>query len=515
MNDPSPRHRTLRQASIATAGAGLVLIVLLLFSAFMVVQEHDARQAAWHEARKNDAISLANRLIRFSLELDATVLSRTENPSLMEMNALLQDYSGIHNDLQALSAVRPDLSLDSLQQLYEEIEALRALVSQRIDLLAIRNNLDVAVRENATVYEDEATPSALVALLREAIEAENLVLLGELTRQFNQDLRNSQINASLASRFRQLAFSSRGVFAVTEDLAIANEHISRSVLQSQHQLDHLISRLQDHPDQVLASAAPGPRLSSWQSALLISLTLLLIGLLILIVKRWRQFVHSGHQMNRLESLGRISGDVAHDISNMISVTISSLNVLKESTGKSGQHDRTLDKALFAADKSVGMVDRLLTFAKRNRLAPELCCVNELIEGLYEVVCLTAGDNVEVKLELCDDDTFLLIDPDQLESALINLCINAKHAIADKGTIRICTAIKHKRVLNISVIDDGCGIPRQILPRVFEPFFSTDKVNGGQGLGLSTIYGFVKQSGGDIYIASKVGKGTRVTMTFEQ
>lgn len=491
-------------------------MALVVFTAIMVMQEYQARALASQEAISNNALSIANQMIRFSVELDSNVLLRADNPTSTEMVGLLTEFADLSRDLRPVLAVRPDMGDINAGLLDRRIRTMGNLVNERNDLLAIRNNLDIAVRENATVYQGEASASPLIDLLSQAIAADNLILLGELTRRFNLDLRNSQIHAALASRFRQLAFGSRGVFPVSEDLVITNERLSRLVLQTQVELDQIINRIQAQPGLNAPANTSTWRFLNWQTTALLALSLGLAVLIMYSARQWQKYLQSAHQQNRLESLGQISGDVAHDINNMICVTISSLNILKETASSpGGHHDRNLDKALFAADKSVGMIDRLLTFAKRNRLSPELCCVNELISGLYEVVCLTVGEDVEVHLDLCEGDTYLLIDPGQLESALINLCINAKNAIAETGSIHIATDIQRKRFLHITVSDNGCGIPRQVLPRVFEPFFTTDKAHNGLGLGLSTIYGFVKQSGGDVLISSTVGKGTRVTMIFKQ
>lgn len=513
---PSMALRSRRKATWFSIASGLTLLGLILFSLFLLLKEQGSRTEAWEVERSNEALSMANRLIQFSLALDHTVLLRSENPSLMELTNLANAVIEIEADLGSLIATRPDVSRESVTRLRDDVEQLNQLAIQRSDLLALRNNLEIAVRENATVYQDDPTPSELIASLREAIAAESLILIGEISRRFSLDLRNAQINAALASRFRQLAYGSRGVFPVSEDLILVNEDINQIVQRTQRQLDSLIDRLQSQPNLVNADLGPTSGIGDWRSQLIAVLILLVAISTALLIKHWRRFLNNAHQVNRLDSLGHISGHVAHDISNMISVTISSLNILKEHPDPSDKRLRTtLDKALFAADKSVSTIDRLLTFARRNRLSPELCSVNELIEGLFEVVQLTVGDDVEVTLELCEKSSLVMVDPGQLESALINLCINARNAMAENGHIIIRTEVRQRHFLSISVIDNGRGIPRQILPRVFEPFFTTDKSGGGLGLGLSTIYGFVKQSGGDIHIASTVGKGTRVTMSFEQ
>jgi signal transduction histidine kinase len=220
----------------------------------------------------------------------------------------------------------------------------------------------------------------------------------------------------------------------------------------------------------------------------------------------------------LESLGKISGEVAHDINNMLSVIIGSLNILRESKYLVAKEDsRVIDKALFSADKSISIIDRLLTFACCQKLSPELVDVNDLIEGLYEVICFTSEKHTTITLDLSPDVPILYIDPGQLEACIINLCINAMNAIDGEGHIIVKTSISHSEhceILQISVDDNGHGIPKNIQTRIFEPFFTGQKKTDGQGLGLSMAYGFIKQSGGYINVYSKVGLGTTMSLVFE-
>ena len=222
--------------------------------------------------------------------------------------------------------------------------------------------------------------------------------------------------------------------------------------------------------------------------------------------------------DRLESLGKISGEVAHDINNMLSVIIGSLNILRESKYLVAKEDsRVIDKALFSADKSISIIDRLLTFACCQKLSPELVDVNDLIEGLYEVICFTSEKHTTITLDLSPDVPIFYIDPGQLEACIINLCINAMNAIDGEGHIIVKTSISHSEhceILQISVDDNGHGIPKNIQTRIFEPFFTGQKKTDGQGLGLSMAYGFIKQSGGYINVYSKVGLGTTMSLVFE-
>jgi len=220
------------------------------------------------------------------------------------------------------------------------------------------------------------------------------------------------------------------------------------------------------------------------------------------------------QSERLDSLAVITGAVAHDINNMISVIVSSLGILRDSKSLNISEDgRVIDRALFSADKSISLIDRLLTFSRCKKLAPELVEINELLEGLYEVIGFATGNNVKVELMLTDKPLYTYIDPGQLEASIINLCINSSNAIQSNGVIKISTEVNAADTLTIRVADNGHGIPKNIQGRVFEPFFTGRKKGEGHGLGLSMVYGFVKQSGGFIDLESRVGHGTMISISF--
>jgi signal transduction histidine kinase len=220
------------------------------------------------------------------------------------------------------------------------------------------------------------------------------------------------------------------------------------------------------------------------------------------------------QSKRLDSLAIITGAVAHDINNMISVIVSSLGILRESKSLNVSEDaKVIDRALFSADKSISLIDRLLTFSRCKKLSPELVEINELLEGLYEVIGFATDEKVKIELALTDKPLYTYIDPGQLETSIINLCINSSNAIQEKGVIKISTKVNAADKLTIRVEDNGHGIPKNIQGRIFEPFFTGRKKGEGHGLGLSMVYGFVKQSGGTIDLESRVGQGTVISISF--
>ncbi|MBD5769528.1 ATP-binding protein [Marinomonas colpomeniae] len=220
------------------------------------------------------------------------------------------------------------------------------------------------------------------------------------------------------------------------------------------------------------------------------------------------------QDERLDSFAIVSGAVAHDINNMISVIVSSLSILRDSKSFNvGDGSKVIDRALFSADKSISLIDRLLTFSRCKKLSPELVNVNELLEGLYEVICFATDEKIDVQLILSDRPLYIYIDAGQLEASIINLCINSSNAIQNGGKITITSLVNASDRVTIMVKDNGHGIPKNIQGRVFEPFFTGRKKGEGHGLGLSMVHGFVKQSGGLIFLESKVGSGTKVSISF--
>ena len=220
------------------------------------------------------------------------------------------------------------------------------------------------------------------------------------------------------------------------------------------------------------------------------------------------------QSERLDSLARITGAVAHDINNMISVIVSSLSILRESKSLNQLEDgKVIDRALFSADKSISLIDRLLTFSRCKKMNPELIDINELLEGLYEVIGFATDERVNIELALTQRPIYTYIDAGQLEASIINLCINASNAITKEGFIKISTTLDSADRVTILVEDNGHGIPKNIQGRVFEPFFTGRKKGEGHGLGLSMVYGFVKQSGGSISLDSQVGQGTKIAISF--
>ena len=228
------------------------------------------------------------------------------------------------------------------------------------------------------------------------------------------------------------------------------------------------------------------------------------------------------QMQKMEALGNLTGGIAHDFNNMLTGIITSLELIQKRVSEH-RLDRVqlyTEAALNSAMSAAALTHRLLAFARKQPLDNRAVDVNERIKSLEELLMRTIGEQISLILELNGKPSIALVDPSQLESAVLNLVINARDALPDGGHIWVTTYTAHSSgdpnladgaYIALSVRDDGSGIEHALIDKVFDPFFTTKPVGQGTGLGLSTIYGFARQSGGHAGIRSAPGRGTEVTL----
>ncbi len=220
------------------------------------------------------------------------------------------------------------------------------------------------------------------------------------------------------------------------------------------------------------------------------------------------------QSQKMEVLGQLTGGVAHDFNNLLAATIGNLELLLDQELADSQK-RYARRALAASERGANLTRRLLAFASKQQLTPEWVQVDELIQEMIDLAEYSVGNRIRVELDLNAPQTWVHVDGTQLENSLLNLAINSSSAMPQGGTLRFSTrSVSYSRQMKapqviIEVIDTGCGIPEYQLERVFEPFFSTKSPGEGSGLGLSIVYGFVKQSGGKIEIDSQIQVGTTI------
>ena len=227
------------------------------------------------------------------------------------------------------------------------------------------------------------------------------------------------------------------------------------------------------------------------------------------------------QAQKLESVGRLAGGVAHDYNNMLSVILGYAELAMGKVTPAEPVYRDLEAITKAARRSTEITRQLLAFSRKQTIAPQLIDLNGAVEGLLKMLTRLIGEDIDLTWRPGKSLWPAMMDPSQLDQILINLCVNSRDAIADIGKITIETgmATLDKTFCNynegfipgeyvwLTVSDDGCGMDREIRDKIFEPFFTTKGVGRGTGLGLSTVYGIVKQNQGFIHAYSEPGKGT--------
>ncbi|WP_295466561.1 ATP-binding protein [uncultured Pseudomonas sp.] len=232
------------------------------------------------------------------------------------------------------------------------------------------------------------------------------------------------------------------------------------------------------------------------------------------------------QSQKMEAVGQLTGGIAHDFNNLLAGISGSLDLmnLRIGQGRFTELDKYLTAAQGSAKRAAALTHRLLAFARRQTLAPEATDVNQLVGGMLDLVQRTVGPAIQVQFSSLPDNQPLLVDQSQLENALLNLCINARDAMPAGGRILIAASerlievqgangfeLVPGRYLHLSVTDTGSGMTPEVAAKACEPFFTTKPMGQGTGLGLSMIYGFARQSGGQLRLRSVVGEGTTVCL----
>jgi PAS domain S-box-containing protein len=230
------------------------------------------------------------------------------------------------------------------------------------------------------------------------------------------------------------------------------------------------------------------------------------------------------QSQKMEAVGQLTGGLAHDFNNLLTGISGSLELARAraAQGRFADVDRFIAAAQGAASRAAALTHRLLAFARRQTLDPKATNVNRLVGDMKDLIGRTVGPEIKVEAGLVPGLWDARCDANQLENAILNLCINARDAMADGGRLGIETAncpmdgdtarahdMQPGDYVAVEVTDTGAGMPQDVLERAFDPFFTTKPTGQGTGLGLSMVYGFARQSGGQVRIESKVGVGTTV------
>jgi signal transduction histidine kinase/ActR/RegA family two-component response regulator len=250
-----------------------------------------------------------------------------------------------------------------------------------------------------------------------------------------------------------------------------------------------------------------------------------IGVALIEVTEQRRIEAQLRQAHKMEAIGNLTGGMAHDFNNLLGVIIGNLDLLCDSRPDDAEIIELAGDARDAALRGADLTRRLLAFARRQPLQPSRIVINDVVAAAVKLLSRMLGENIEIGLDLAEDLWSAVVDAAQLEAALANLATNGRDAMPAGGSLRLATmnrhldaefAAQHSYVspgdyVLIEVSDTGSGMPPDVLSRVFEPFFTTKEHGHGTGLGLSMVYGFIKQSGGHINVYSEVGVGTTISL----
>ena len=303
-------------------------------------------------------------------------------------------------------------------------------------------------------------------------------------------------------------------------------------------------RLAEYPVYVSAGLATSSIRARWLATMSqhlifgVPATALLFLILLLALRRTRHLYAEASKRleaeealkhgQRLEALGQLTGGVAHDFNNLLTVIRASADLLRQPHLAEPRRVRYVEAISDAVTRAAKLTGQLLAFARRQNLKPEVFDVGQCVTGLTEMIGTLTGSRIEIVTDMPDQRCWIDADAGQFETALINMAVNARDAMDGEGrldiavkpvaelpesptTVSSTAAASPHGYVAVSVADTGIGIPREQFGKIFEPFFTTKEVGQGTGLGLSQVFGFAKQSGGEVLVESDVGKGSTFTL----
>ena len=318
--------------------------------------------------------------------------------------------------------------------------------------------------------------------------AASLHLLGNvilLERPLSPDTLQTAVEAAVRARGRQ--YANRAILA---ELAQAHDVVAQLNRELETRIDHRTRELSNANNRLMNEIAERERA---QSALL--------------------------QGQKMEAMGHLTGGIAHDFNNLLHVIGTNLDLLARIECPPVAQ-RIIESARRTVRRGARLTAQLLSFARSQSLVPQPTDVHALLQGMQELLHTSVGSRVQIDLRLDHPSPIVALDPNQLEMSILNLAVNARDAMDGAGTITIATEetnVAHGAGtapgLRLTVADNGPGIPASIIEKVFEPFFTTKPMGNGTGLGLSQVYSFARQSGGEARIDSRAGEGTCVHLSF--
>jgi signal transduction histidine kinase/ActR/RegA family two-component response regulator len=362
--------------------------------------------------------------------------------------------------------------------------------------------VDLSRRQTSSTAEADNRRDLLITLLS-ALAAAGLAWFG--SQHFVS--RPLQILTSTANKWKDGNYSARAGLSGTGSeigrLGLAFDHMADVVQNNQQELRRMNEMLEQRVKKRTAALSDA-------------------NLQLQIAMAEREKIEMAlRQSQKMEAVGQLTGGIAHDFNNLLTVILGNLELAARRAEGENELRRHIVNAQNAGERAARLTRHLLAFARQQTLRPSSVDANRLVTDMTEFLHRTLGPSVEIETVLATDLGLLSIDAGQLENAILNLCINARDAMPDGGKLTIETAkveldanyaANHPEVrpgpyLLIAVSDTGTGMPSDVMARVFDPFFTTKPFGRGSGLGLSMVYGFVKQSGGHVTVYSELGQGT--------
>ena len=229
----------------------------------------------------------------------------------------------------------------------------------------------------------------------------------------------------------------------------------------------------------------------------------------------RSLAMRSSQSERMESLGALAGGLAHDFNNLLFVTLGNLQLMamNETIANDEKLSKFVSRSMSAVERGAEITKSLLAVARSQPLEESAVTLSDLVKGLLPLMRQALGAGRQVEVDIPDPNVQLMVDAGRLSSCILNLTFNSRDAMGPTGTLKISARqVSETQTLELSVADDGKGMPADVVARAFEPFFTTKRAGSGTGLGLATVYAFAKQSGGTAYLESRLGVGTTVTLS---
>ncbi|BAV99794.1 ATP-binding protein [Lysobacter enzymogenes] len=407
--------------------------------------------------------------------------------------------------------------LASVRDISETQRARQALVRARYDALAAR------IGQLALEAQDESgMVDALPRLLAAALDIPTVAVLFVSGDRQSVEIRagvgldDGDADAPALDETALLAAIGSGQTRLAEDFAGAETHeFPLRAAAGSGVLVPLLDR--GRPMGALLARAPQPRQFDHDALHLLRSVANLAAAFVQRRRTEEQLAHS----QRLDAIGQLTGGIAHDFNNLLTVMSGSLQLLELECGDKPEAGELIASALRSVGRGAELTGKLLAFARRQRLSPRAVDVPALLRDVESMLKRTLGDSVHLHVHCVEPLAAAYADPGQLEAALLNLALNARDAMPRGGEIAIeaaaCDAsaaggeLAVGDYLRVTVADTGRGMAPETLARAMEPFFTTKEAGRGSGLGLSMVYGFAKQSGGDLRIDSALGYGTRVEL----